>query len=61
VFFENTLCPRPILGLFAQAAEGGKTDVPGKLSLISHCEEHSDEAISKCLIVDYQIAALRSQ
>jgi len=26
-----------------------------------HCEERSDEAISKCLILNYEIAALRSQ
>jgi hypothetical protein len=26
-----------------------------------HCEEQSDEAISKRLILDYEIAALRSQ
>jgi hypothetical protein len=32
-----------------------------RLCLIRHCEEHSDEAISKLLITTYQIAALRSQ
>ena len=29
--------------------------------LTSHCEEHSDEAISKRLIMNCEIAALRSR